>query len=103
VVKIATFAKHQTVVCKFKRRISCKRRFTKKQKSKMTRQEYESKFKDLEQDKESYDRILKVYLKILPDLSKWTYSEVEWLTEHIKRTSAKASIISPWIGENKSI
>lgn len=69
----------------------------------MTEQEYESKLMKLEQDKESYDRIIKVYLNILPELSKWTYSEVEWLTEHIRRISAKSSIVSPWIGENRSI
>ena len=69
----------------------------------MTEQEYESKLKKLEKDKDSYDRISKVYLQILPELYRWTYSEVEWLTEHIRRVSAKSSIVSPWVGENRSI
>lgn len=67
----------------------------------MTETEYLNKLENLSKDTETYNRISKVFCEIYPKLSKWSYSEIEWLSEHIKRTSAKESFCNAQLWQGK--
>lgn len=71
----------------------------------MTEEEYLLKTSKVENDEEVSKRLVGLFNEIYPKFSKWSYSEIEWFVEHIKRTTAKESfcLAQLWQGKTPTI